>query len=68
MLTIRLPEKVEKRLQALAVKTGITKSYYAREAIMEHLEDYYLAVHRVENPPERIWLLDELEQGCDLEG
>ena len=71
MLAIRLPEKIEQRLQTLAVKTGRTKSYYAREAIVEHLEDledYYLAVHRIENPPERVWSLDELEQECDLEG
>ena len=71
MLAIRLPDEIEKRLVPLAVKTGRTKSFYAREAIMEHLEDievYYLAVHRIENPPERIWSLDELEQKCDLEG
>ena len=71
MLAIRLPDEIEKRLESLAVKTGRTKSFYAREAIMEHLEnieDYYLAVHRIENPPERIWSLDELEQKCDLEG
>jgi len=71
MLAIRLPDEIEKRLESLAVKTGRTKSFYAREAIMEHLEDiedYYLAVHRIENPPERIWSLEELEQKCDLEG
>jgi len=71
MLAIRLPGEIEKRLESLAVKTGRTKSFYAREAIMEHLEDiedYYLAVHRIENPPERIWSLEELEQKCDLEG
>ncbi len=71
MLAIRLPEKIEQRLQTLAVKTGRTKSYYAREAIVEHLEDledYYLAVHRIENPTERVWSLDELEQERDLEG
>ena len=70
MLAIRLPEKFEKRLQDLAQKTGRTKSFYAREAIIDHLEnleDYYLAVHRIENPPERVWSLDELEKGCDLE-
>ena len=70
MSAIRLPEKNEKRLEALAEKTGRTKSFYAREAIMEHLEDledYYLAVHRLENPPERIWSLAELVQGLDLE-
>ena len=71
MLAIRLPEKIEQRLQTLAVKTGRTKSYYAREAIIEHLEnleDYYLTVHRIENHPERVWSLDELEQERDLEG
>ena len=37
MLAIRLPEKMEKRLEQLAKRTGRTKSYYARQAIMEHL-------------------------------
>ena len=71
MLAVRLQEEEEKRLQALADKTGRSKSYYVREAIREHLddlEDYYLAVHRLEHPPERIWSLDELDQGRDLEG
>ncbi|PIP39671.1 MAG: anti-toxin [Desulfobacterales bacterium CG23_combo_of_CG06-09_8_20_14_all_51_8] len=71
MLAIRLPDAIEKRLEALAEKTGRTKSFYAKEAIMTHLEDiedYYLAVHRIENPPERTWSLDELEQEIDLEG
>lgn len=71
MLAVRLQEEEEKRLQALADKTGRSKSYYVREAIREHLddlEDYYLAVHRLEHPPERIWSLDELERGLDLEG
>ena len=46
MLAIRLPEDVEKRLNALAKATGRTKTFYAREAILEHLddlEDLYLA-------------------------
>jgi RHH-type rel operon transcriptional repressor/antitoxin RelB len=46
MLAIRLPDEVEKRLDALARRTGRTKTFYAREAIMEHLddlEDLYLA-------------------------
>lgn len=71
MLAIRLPEKIEKRLESLASKTGRTKSFYAREAILEYLEDvedYYLAVHRIENPSEKIWSLDELEKKRDLEG
>lgn len=46
MLAIRLPAEVETRLDALAKATGRTKTFYAREAILEHiddLEDLYLA-------------------------
>lgn len=46
MLAIRIPKEIEERLEQLAQKTGRTKTFYAREAIMEHiedLEDYYLA-------------------------
>ena len=39
MLAIRLGQEVEGRLEQLAKKTGRTKTYYAREAILEHLED-----------------------------
>ena len=39
MLAIRLPDSIEKRLAKLAKRTGRTKTYYAREAILQHLED-----------------------------
>ena len=39
MLAIRLPAAIEKRLERLAKRTGRTKSFYAREAILQHLED-----------------------------
>jgi RHH-type rel operon transcriptional repressor/antitoxin RelB len=51
MLAIRLPENIEKRLARLAKRTGRTKTYYAREAILKHiddLEDIYLAERRME--------------------
>jgi RHH-type rel operon transcriptional repressor/antitoxin RelB len=38
MLAIRLPEDIEERLDALAKKTGRTKTFYAREAILEYLD------------------------------
>lgn len=69
MLAIRLPEDIEKRLTDLAARTGRTKTFYAREAILEHIdeiEDKYLAINRLENPGKR-WTLDELEQELDLE-
>jgi RHH-type rel operon transcriptional repressor/antitoxin RelB len=51
MLAIRLPEDIERRLEKLAKATGRTKTFYAREAILEHLEDLedvYLAERRLE--------------------
>ena len=50
MLALRLPEEIEIRLEKLAKSTGRTKSFYAREAIIEHLadlEDMYLAEKRL---------------------
>ena len=39
MLALRLPEDIERRLEALAKRSGRSKSFYAREAILEHLDD-----------------------------
>lgn len=39
MLTLRLPADIEQRLEELARKTGRSKSFHIREAIVEHLED-----------------------------
>jgi RHH-type transcriptional regulator, rel operon repressor / antitoxin RelB len=51
MLAIRLPSDIEARLEDLAKRTGRTKTFYVREAIIEHLadiEDIYLAESRLE--------------------
>ncbi len=42
MLALRLPPDIEKRLADLAAKSGRTKSYYAREAIISYIEDFEL--------------------------
>ncbi|HDP94673.1 MAG TPA: ribbon-helix-helix protein, CopG family [Candidatus Aminicenantes bacterium] len=50
MIAVRLPEEMEKRLDALAKATGRTKTFYVREAILEYLddlEDLYLAEKRL---------------------
>lgn len=50
--SIRLPQEVEKRLEALSALTGRKKSFYVKEAILEHLddlEDIYLAEKRLED-------------------
>lgn len=69
MLAIRLPPSIEKRLEKLARRTGRTKTYYAREAILEYLddlEDLYLAegaLERIRRGEERtIPLKDALKR------
>ena len=58
--SIRLPDDVERRLDALAEKTGRTKAFYIREMILNHIdeiEDYYLAadvVERIRKGKERV--------------
>ncbi|MDD2750919.1 type II toxin-antitoxin system RelB family antitoxin [Acidithiobacillus thiooxidans] len=50
-ISIRLPKDVEHRLNELAALTGRSKTFYATEAILEHLddlEDLYLAEHELE--------------------
>ena len=69
MLAIRLPKDIEDRLDNLAKQTGRTKTFYAREAIIEHLddlEDVYLANERLKEPAKR-WTQDELEQDLGLD-
>ena len=39
MLAIQLSQSVEKRLEKLARRTGRTKHFHIREAILQHLED-----------------------------
>lgn len=48
MLAIRLPAELERRLDALARRTGRSKSHYARAAIVEYLAG--LEGHRVAEP------------------
>ena len=65
MLALRLPPDIEKRLAALAKKTGRSKSFYAREAILTHLEDLedaYLAMKALEEGGERIPLEEILKE------
>ena len=52
MLAIRLPAEIELRLENLAKSIGRTKTFYAREAILEYLEDMedlYVAKQRMED-------------------
>jgi RHH-type rel operon transcriptional repressor/antitoxin RelB len=73
MLAIRLSPAIEKRLTRLARRTGRTKSFYVREAILQHLEDLediYLAertLQRIQDGEERTILLEEVLKRHGLE-
>lgn len=66
MLAIRLPQAIEKRLEKLARRTGRTKSFYVREAILQHLEDLedlYLAertLKRIRDGEEKTFSLEDV--------
>ncbi len=50
-ISVQLPSDMENRLEQLAKRTGRSKSFYVREAILEHLddlEDLYLAERELE--------------------
>ncbi len=74
MLAIRLPASIEKRLAKLARRTGRTKTYYAREAILQHLddlEDLYLAervLDRIRKGEERTIPLEDVMKRYGVEG
>ncbi|MBY3239629.1 TraY domain-containing protein [Rhizobium laguerreae] len=51
MLVLQLPPDIEARLIELSRRTGRSKSFYARQAILAHLddlEDVYLSEKRLE--------------------
>jgi RHH-type rel operon transcriptional repressor/antitoxin RelB len=72
MLAIRLSDEIEGRLEALARATGRTKSFYARQAILEHLdeiEDLYIAEQRLVNiraGRSKTYALEEVEREFGL--
>jgi RHH-type rel operon transcriptional repressor/antitoxin RelB len=74
MLAIRLPASIEKRLEKLARRTGRTKAYYAREAILQHLddlEDVSMAEHvldRIRKGEERTIPLEDVVKRHGVEG
>jgi len=73
MLAIRLPEDIEARLERLAKQTGRSKTFYAREAILEYLddlEDLYLAEQRwlsLQRGESRTVSLSEVERELGLD-
>ena len=69
MLGLRLDEYTEKRLETLCKETGRTKSYFAKKALRDFLddrEDYLLGIAALEQQEATIDL-EELEKQLGLE-
>ena len=68
MLGVRLEPELEARLERPAKRTGRSKSYYAKEAIRQYLEDRedYLMGLAVLEREEPTVSLEELERRLDL--
>ena len=73
IIGIRIPKSIGQRLDTLARRTGRTKTFYIREAILEHLddlEDIYFAdqaLERIRSGEEKVSGLDEVEHRLGLE-
>jgi len=65
MISIRLPEEMEKRINKLAKSTQRSKSFFIKEALnnyLEDMEDYYEALKRDTDPEQNLISLEELKK------
>ena len=71
MLSVRLGEELEQRLEALAKVTGRSKTYYVREALiqkLEDMEDIYMAeavLERIRSGEEKVISAEEFWREMD---
>jgi RHH-type rel operon transcriptional repressor/antitoxin RelB len=68
-VNVRVSEEVAERLEHLATKTHRTKSFYIREIIENHLEEYeeaYLALDRLNDKNARYYSTEEAEKLLEL--
>jgi RHH-type transcriptional regulator, rel operon repressor / antitoxin RelB len=69
MLSIRLDPDIERRLEAVAARTGRSADEHVRDAILDHIEDIEdaeIARERLANPARR-WTLEEAEREFGLD-
>jgi RHH-type rel operon transcriptional repressor/antitoxin RelB len=68
-VNVRVSEEIAERLEHLATKTHRTKSFYIREIIENHLEEYeeaYLALDRLNDKNARYYSTEEAEKLLEL--
>ena len=69
MISVRLPEEMENRINNLAKSTQRPKSFFIKEALanyLEDMEDYYDVLKRKNSKNREIISLEELKSAIDL--
>ena len=69
MISVRLPEEMEKRIERLAKSTRRPKSFFIKEALSNYLddmEDYYEVLKRKNDKERNLITLEELEKALEL--
>lgn len=73
LMALRVPVEISDRLDALAKRTGRTKSFYVRTALLEYIEDVEDAydadevMKRIRSGKERTYTLEEVERHLGLD-
>ena len=69
MISVRLPEAMEARIDRLAKVTQRPKSFFIREALanyLEDMEDYYEALKRQNDKERNLISIEELERALGV--
>jgi len=69
MISIRLPEEMETRINNLAKSTQRSKSFFVKEALANYLddmEDYYDVLKRQSDTSRNLISLEELENALAI--
>jgi RHH-type rel operon transcriptional repressor/antitoxin RelB len=69
MLGVRLEPELEARLESLSKATGRSKSFYAKEAIRQYIEDREdsLLADKILNRNEPVFTLEEVKRELGLD-
>lgn len=65
MVSIRLPEEMETKLEKLAAATERSKSFYIKEALrlyLEEVEDTFDVIDRLSRPGRKTYRSDEVQR------
>lgn len=69
IITVRLSDEVEKRLERLSSKTKRPKSFYIKDMLEKYLEEYedaFLALERLNDKNARYYTTEEVEKLLEL--